>query len=113
MRDVVERLIEMGARPKAINITAGGSRSALWAQIRADTLNLPAAVAAYPHTSPIAAALLGGIAAGEIPSLAVACRNLPRPSRLVEPAAASSRALDDFLSTLPDAFCIAEAAIRG
>ena len=95
MRDVVERLIELGASPKAVNIIAGGSRSHLWAQIRADTLSLPAAVAEYPDTSPIGAALLGGVAAGEVPSLTEACDSLPKPSRFLEPRAEPSRILDE------------------
>ena len=95
MRDVVERLVTMGARPKSVNIIAGGSRSSIWAQIRADVLNLPVATARYPHTSPIGAALLGGVAAGRIDSLADACKSLPKPARSIEPCAASSRVLDE------------------
>lgn len=94
MRDVVERLTSLGAAPKTANIIAGGSRSGLWAQIRADILDLPAAIADTPHTSPIGAALLGGVASGGIPSLAIACRSLPKPTRILEPSARSP-ALED------------------
>ncbi|MFO0991276.1 MAG: FGGY family carbohydrate kinase [Hyphomicrobiales bacterium] len=95
MRDVVERLITLGAQPKRANVIGGGSRSKVWAQIRADVLNLPVAIADYPHTSPIGAALLGGVAAGKITSLATACKALPKPSHTLEPCAASSRALEE------------------
>lgn len=94
MRDVVDRLRVLGASPKVANIIAGGSRSGVWAQIRADILGLPAAITDYPHTSPIGAALLGGVAGGKIPSLRSACTRLPKPSRLVEPSA-RSQALED------------------
>jgi len=94
MRDVVERLRSLGASPKVANIIAGGSRSGLWAQIRANILNLPMMVADYPHTSPVGAALLGGVAAGEISSLRVACRNLPGPRRMIEPSG-QSQVLED------------------
>lgn len=95
MRDVVDRLVALGATPKSARIIAGGSRSSVWAQIRADVLNLPVAIADYPHTSPIGAALLGGVAAGEIASLATACRNLPKSSHALEPCVASSRKLEE------------------
>jgi xylulokinase len=94
MRDVVERLTSLGAVPKTANIIAGGSRSGLWAQIRSDILNLPVTIADTPHTSPIGAALLAGVASGEIPSLAMACKGLPKPSRLIRPSA-RSQALED------------------
>jgi xylulokinase len=95
MRDVVDRLVALGARPQKANIIGGGSRSGLWAEIRADVLNLPVAVTEYPHTCPVGAALLGGVAAGRISSLPMACKNLARPSRILEPCAETSRALDD------------------
>ncbi len=95
MRDVFERLVALGAKPKKAHVIGGGSRSNLWAQIRADVLNLPVTVADYPHTSPIGAALLGGVAAGKIASLSIACANVPRPARSLEPDASSSRALDE------------------
>jgi len=94
MRDVVERLIKLGAKPREINILGGGSRSQLWAQIRADLLNLPAAIASYPHSSPLGAALLGAVAAGEMPSLGAGCAALPKPSCLIEPVEAHAAALN-------------------
>jgi xylulokinase len=94
MTDVVARLTMLGINPKCANIIAGGSRSAVWSQIRTDLLKLPTAIANYAHTAPIGAALLGGIAAGKIPSLKEACRTLPKPRRVLEPSA-SSQALDD------------------
>lgn len=95
MRDVVERLTALGAQPTRANVVGGGSRSRVWCQIRADVLNLPVAIADYPHTSPIGAALLGGVAAGKIASLSAACRTLPKPSHSLEPRAGSSRALEE------------------
>jgi xylulokinase len=94
MRDVVDRLRAMGASPKLANILAGGSRSGVWSRIRADILGLPVAIAEYAHTSPIGAALLGGVASGKISSVRSACMRLPGPSRLVEPSG-HRQALED------------------
>ena len=96
MRDVVDRLTELGANPKVANIIAGGSRSSVWSQIRADILGLPAAIADYPHTSPIGAALLGGVANGELSSLRAACESLPKSSRLLEPSPPSPPLEDSY-----------------
>ena len=42
MRDVADRLKELGAEIRSVLLLGGGARSRLWAQIRADVLGLPA-----------------------------------------------------------------------
>ena len=50
MRDVADRLAEMGAEIRSLLLLGGGARSRLWAQIRADIMGLPAARAAAAST---------------------------------------------------------------
>jgi xylulokinase len=69
MRDVAERLQEMGAEFGALLLLGGGARSRLWAQMRADILGLPALVPSRVDTSPIGAAMLAAVAAGLAPDL--------------------------------------------
>jgi xylulokinase len=64
MRDVVERLQDMGAEFGALLLLGGGARSRLWAQMRADILGLPALVPSRVDTSPVGAAMLAAVAAG-------------------------------------------------
>ena len=58
MRDVADRLKEMGAEIRSLLLLGGGARSRLWAQIRADIMGLPALDLHRVDTSPIGAAML-------------------------------------------------------
>src|SRR5262249_41664622 len=87
-RDVIERLAAMGLPADRVLLLGGGSRSATWAQIRADLLGLPHHVAARTGTSPIGAAMIASVAAGMHPDLAAAARTAPPPRRRFEPGPA-------------------------
>jgi xylulokinase len=95
MRDVIERLVALGAKPKAMNIIAGGSRSRLWAQIRADVMNMPARLAAEADASPMGAAMLASVAGGAMRNLRDACRCVPLPSAVIDPIPENTRVLDE------------------
>ena len=66
MRDVFERTQTLGLAAEALRIVGGGARSALWKQIRADLIGLPAETPLHTDTSAIGAAVLAGKAAGLI-----------------------------------------------
>lgn len=66
MRDVFERTQKLGVAAEALRIVGGGGRSALWKQIRADLIGLPAETPLHTDTSAIGAAVLAGKAAGLI-----------------------------------------------
>jgi len=68
MRDVIERLAEMGVAHERVLLVGGGSESPLWAHIRADVSGLPVEIAARADTAPIAAAMLAAVAAGVVPT---------------------------------------------
>lgn len=86
-RDVVDRLRAMTLPTPRVLLLGGGSRSAIWAQIRADVLGLPHDVAASADTCPIGAAMIAAVAAGMHPDLAGAAALAPPPARTFEPAA--------------------------
>jgi xylulokinase len=66
MRDVFDRVTALGIECQALRIVGGGAHSALWKQIRADLVGLPAETPLHTDTSAIGAALLAGKASGFI-----------------------------------------------
>ena len=85
MRDVLERLQELGVDCSAILLLGGGARSELWARIRADLTGLPVEQPRTTDTSPLGAAMLAGVAAGVHPDLATAARLVEGTARTLEP----------------------------
>jgi xylulokinase len=69
MRDVADRLQDMGAEFAALLLLGGGARSRLWAQMRADILGLPVLVPSRVDTSPVGAAMLASVASGQTADL--------------------------------------------
>lgn len=72
MRDCVERLRELDVPLEAIRLLGGGARSELWAQIRADTAQLPVELPTEVDTSPIGAGMLAAVASGSAADIAAA-----------------------------------------
>jgi xylulokinase len=66
MRDVLDRVRQLGIDVHALRVVGGGARSALWTQIRADLSGLPAETPHHLDTSAIGAALLAAKASGLI-----------------------------------------------
>lgn len=95
MRDVLERLLEMGLEVAAILLLGGGARSAVWAEIRADLTGLPVEVPAVTDTSPLGAALLAAVAAGLQPDLFSAAGCLGGSAETIEPRPERKGAYDE------------------
>ncbi len=95
MRDVADRLRDMGAESRNLLLLGGGARSRLWAQIRADIMGLPALVPARVDTSPVGAAVLAAVAAGFIEDLPSAARLVREPVAPLAPVAANRNAYDE------------------
>ncbi len=85
MRDVVDRLAALGVPVEQVVLIGGGSKSRVWAQIRADLLDRPVAVSDVADACPLGAALLGAAAAGLVPNLAAAAFRAAAPRRSVAP----------------------------
>jgi xylulokinase len=94
MRDVIERLAQMGVAGDAILLLGGGARSALWAGIRADLSGLAVEVPVVHDTSPLGAALLASVAAGIHPGIAAAAAHIAGAASRVDPTARHRAALD-------------------
>ena len=85
MRDVVDRLEALGVPAGGVLLIGGGSKSRVWAQIRADLIGRPLAVSEVADACPIGAALLAASAAGLAPDLAAAASRAAGSRRVVEP----------------------------
>jgi xylulokinase len=65
LRDVLELLIQMGARPEVIHLSGGGSLSPLWRQIHADILNREViTLDSSEDASAVGAGVIAGVALG-------------------------------------------------
>lgn len=85
-RDVIERLAALGVASDRVLLLGGGSRSAVWAQLRADATVLVHEVAANPDSCPVGAAMIAAVAAGMHRDLAAAAAALPPPAARFVPA---------------------------
>jgi xylulokinase len=95
MRDVVTRLAELGPPIESIRLVGGGSRSALWAQMRADITGLPVMALGGPDTSALGAGLLGAVADGRFAGIAEAVAALPLTFASYEPQPEARPCYDD------------------
>lgn len=85
MRDVVERLRALDVPLQAIRLLGGGARSSLWAQMRADAVQLPVELPGEVDTSPIGAAMLAAVAAGSAPDIVTAAEHRDDFQSILQP----------------------------
>jgi xylulokinase len=86
MRDVADRLRELGVNADDVLLLGGGAKSRLWTQIRVDVLCVPGRVPARVDTSPLGAAMLAAVAAGFLADLEQAAALVrAAPAALLDP----------------------------
>jgi xylulokinase len=85
LRDSLELLRELGARPESGRVSGGGTRSELWLRILASALDLPLETTESEEGSAFGAALLAGIRAGVFSDADDAVARCVRPRRRIEP----------------------------
>lgn len=73
LRDIVDRMKEIGLRIEEIRAVGGGARSPLWRQIKADVCGLPVALPQTVETTALGAAILALNGAGLTHTLDEAC----------------------------------------
>jgi xylulokinase len=95
MRDVFERTQSLGVAAEALRIVGGGARSALWKQIRADLIGLPAETPLHTDTSAIGAAVLAGRAAGLIGDIGATVAELNPVADVTLPLVRHKQAYDN------------------
>lgn len=94
MRDVLTRLETLGARPSSLTLLAGGSRSLVWAQMRADIADLPVTLPRHAHSSVIGAAMLAGVASGAFKHIREAASLVAAPVERLPPDLCAGARLD-------------------
>jgi xylulokinase len=95
MRDVLERVRQMGVGVEALLIAGGGAKSRLWKEIRADLTGLPAGTAKHLDSAPVGAALLASVASRLTGDLAEAAGALRAGGETIEPDPRNRAAYDD------------------
>jgi xylulokinase len=95
MRDVLDRVREMGVGVEALLIAGGGARSRVWKQMRADLTGLPVETAKHADSAPVGAALLAALAAGVIDDVSQAAGPLRGSGGAIEPDPDKRAAYDE------------------
>jgi xylulokinase len=85
LRDSLELLRELGARPESGRVSGGGARSELWLRILASVLGLPLETTESEEGSAFGAALLAGVRADVFADADDAVGRCVRPRRRIEP----------------------------
>ncbi len=95
MRDVVERLAEMGVATDELLLLGGGAKSRLWAQIRADCTGRPARIPVVRDTSPVGAAMCAAVAGGLQADLLGCAKLVGEVAERLDPQTAARPAYDE------------------
>lgn len=78
---------EIGVPVQASRVGGGGARSPLWRQMLADCLRCPIASTNTEDGPALGAAILGGVAAGVLPTVEAACDAMIRQTEVLSPDA--------------------------
>jgi len=95
LRRNLELLAGAGAQATQIRSHGGGSRSALWNQIKADACGLPVITLEGDDAAVRGDAMIAGVAAGIFPDLSAACSAMVTLKDRYEPDPATRAAYDD------------------
>jgi xylulokinase len=101
LRDSLELLRSLGARPEVGRVSGGGARSGLWLRIVASVLDVPLELTASSEGSAFGAALLAGVRAGTFADATDAVARCVRVSGRVEPEWDYDEAYDRFRLLYP------------
>jgi xylulokinase len=85
LRDSLELLRSLGARPAVGRVSGGGARSDLWLRIVASVLDLPLERTESDAGAAFGAALLAGVREGVFSDVREAVRRCVRPTERIEP----------------------------
>jgi xylulokinase len=95
IRTDVETLQGLGIQPSEVRVLGGGSKSALWNQIKADVLGLPIAVPANRDAALLGTAVIASVGAGLQPDFATAVKAMTRMEARIQPDPASREVYAD------------------
>ncbi|MCL5946121.1 MAG: FGGY family carbohydrate kinase [Planctomycetes bacterium] len=94
----VMHLRQLGIDTSEFIATGGGARSDLWLQIKADILNIPYTRLEHNHGSVAGAAIIAGVATGELPDITGALPRFVRRTRTFYPRTDHHRVYQDRLA---------------
>ncbi len=94
-RDSIERLNALGMGNGEIIATGGGTRSAIWVQIKADLIGKPIKIVENSDTTALGAAIFAGVAQGNFSNLNEAVNRLIKYGREFEPNLALKAQYDE------------------
>jgi xylulokinase len=95
LRDSLELLRDLGARPEVARVSGGGARSGLWLRIVASVLGLPLERTESEEGSAFGAALLAGVRAGVFADVHEAVARCVRVRDRIEPDAEWTAAYEE------------------
>jgi xylulokinase len=104
LRDSLELLRELGARPAAGRISGGGARSELWRRIVASTLGVPLELTAAEEGAAYGAALLAGCRAAVFAGPQAAVDRCVRVRGRTDPDPAWSATYDEGYARFRDVY---------
>ena len=102
LRENLDVLGEIAGIPPGREVVAigGGTRAALWMQIKADVTRRVVRVPEVPEAAALGAALLAGVGAGIFASPEQAAASVARPSTVYEPSPERSAAYDQYYQSI-------------
>jgi xylulokinase len=96
LRDITDRLSAMGLGGNEIRVVGGGTRSALWMQIKADVTGLPIRPVLVAEPTALGAAMLAGVGAGFFRDVPEAAERMTRLAEsCYEPSPANAEVYED------------------
>ncbi len=96
LRDLVDRLDELGLAGDRVRVLGGGARDAIWPQIKADVTGRVMERLVEPEATALGGAVLAAVGAGWYPDVAIAAAASARIApELAEPDPARHRLYDD------------------
>jgi len=96
LRDSLEVMEELGASPREIRATGGGTRNRFWRQLLADVFERPIVRTVIDEGPAYGAALLAGVAAGEFASVEEACASIEISMDACEPDPGRARLYEEY-----------------
>jgi xylulokinase len=92
LKDCLDILDGMGAKPESMLLTGGGARSPFWRQMLSDVFNCPATTIHASEGPALGVAILAGVGAGMYDSVETACDSMIKTGERLMPDPKASQA---------------------
>jgi len=95
LRHVAEPILAAGVDVAEMRLAGGGSRSDLWARIKADVTGFRVAIPRVGETAVLGAAILGAAGCGLVPNLRAGVERMTATERVIEPDPSNASRYDE------------------